>query len=220
MEKCLDPAVREDEEGRRLDNETLSARTYQEVVLPLETELGQLYSSIPIEDLDRFAQGLDFPIGTKQYSHGGLRIWPTPQTWRPALGRGHGLQSPGLPAEVAFQGRPLPRNQSSEHQACFQYKVPSPWTQRPVSKYDYDSLMSCTTIEEGDYKRSKFFDDEMLFAGHTAQAAVGEAVESAWPVHLCDEAEDPSCVAHKSGTPFSTLLPSPVTRPRGRLKLT
>jgi hypothetical protein len=37
-------------------------------------------------------------------------------------------------------------------------------------------------------------------------ATVGEAVESAWPVHLCDEAENPSCVAHKSGTSFSTPI--------------
>jgi len=182
VEKCLDPAVWEDEEGRRLDNETLSARIYQEVVLPLETELSQLYSSIPIEDLDRFAQGLDFANWDQ-----------TIQPWRSQdladssdlasnLGRGHSLQSPGLPTEVAFQGRPLPRNQSSENQAFLPYRTPSPWTQRPAGKYDDDSLISCTPIKEMDYKRSKFFDDEMPFAGHTAQAWVLlDYLAAGWP---------------------------------------
>jgi len=37
-------------------------------------------------------------------------------------------------------------------------------------------------------------------------ATVSEAVESAWPIHLCDEAENPECVAHKSGTSYATPI--------------
>ncbi|KAH6877239.1 hypothetical protein B0T10DRAFT_609949 [Thelonectria olida] len=60
VENCLDPKVWEDEEGNRLDDPTLRTKIYQEVVLPLETELSQAYSSIPIDDLDRFVQKVDF----------------------------------------------------------------------------------------------------------------------------------------------------------------
>lgn len=37
-------------------------------------------------------------------------------------------------------------------------------------------------------------------------ATVGEAVESGWPVHLCDDTINPSCVKHKSGTSFATPI--------------
>lgn len=37
-------------------------------------------------------------------------------------------------------------------------------------------------------------------------ATVGEVVESAWPVHLCDEDSNPECVQHKSGTSFATPI--------------
>ncbi|KAF7550276.1 hypothetical protein G7Z17_g5837 [Cylindrodendrum hubeiense] len=60
VEHCLDPKIWEDEDGNKLENQTLRTRIYEEVVLPLETELGQAYSSISIDDLDRFAQKVDF----------------------------------------------------------------------------------------------------------------------------------------------------------------
>ncbi|KAF5009900.1 hypothetical protein FDECE_3885 [Fusarium decemcellulare] len=60
LENCLDPKVWEDEEGNRLDDPTLRTQIYHQVVLPLETELSQAYSSIPIDDLDRIAQEVDF----------------------------------------------------------------------------------------------------------------------------------------------------------------
>lgn len=37
-------------------------------------------------------------------------------------------------------------------------------------------------------------------------ATIGEAVESAWPVHLCDEISNPDCVQIKSGTSFATPI--------------
>lgn len=37
-------------------------------------------------------------------------------------------------------------------------------------------------------------------------ATVGEAVESAWPVHLCDDASNPSCIKYKSGTSYATPI--------------
>jgi hypothetical protein len=37
-------------------------------------------------------------------------------------------------------------------------------------------------------------------------ATVGEAVESAWPVHLCDDTANPQCVKYKSGTSYATPI--------------
>jgi hypothetical protein len=59
VEACLDQSVWEDEGGEKLDDKALQEKIYMEVVLPLETELSQAYSSIALEDLDRFAQSLD-----------------------------------------------------------------------------------------------------------------------------------------------------------------
>ncbi|KAF5683472.1 hypothetical protein FCIRC_4415 [Fusarium circinatum] len=60
LTNCLDPKVWQDEHGEMLDTLTLRKTIYQKVVLPLETELSQAYSSIPIEELDKFAQKIDF----------------------------------------------------------------------------------------------------------------------------------------------------------------
>ncbi|RBR23814.1 uncharacterized protein FIESC28_03430 [Fusarium coffeatum] len=60
VENCLDPNVWQDENGNILDDLTLRSKIYSEVVLPLETELSQAYSDIQIQDLDRFAQNVDF----------------------------------------------------------------------------------------------------------------------------------------------------------------
>ncbi|KAJ4243520.1 hypothetical protein NW757_011159 [Fusarium falciforme] len=57
---CLDPQVWETENGGSLSSDELRSRIYEKVVLPLETELSQAYSSISINDLDKFAETLDF----------------------------------------------------------------------------------------------------------------------------------------------------------------
>ncbi|OIW32350.1 pfs domain-containing protein [Coniochaeta ligniaria NRRL 30616] len=60
VERCLNRATWEDEDGTRLDSLALRSRIYEEVVRPLENDLSLAYSSIPIEGLDQFAQTLDF----------------------------------------------------------------------------------------------------------------------------------------------------------------
>lgn len=57
---CLDPQVWETEDGDSLSSDELRSKIYDKVVLPLETELSQAYSSISINDLDKFAETLDF----------------------------------------------------------------------------------------------------------------------------------------------------------------
>ncbi|KAJ5747489.1 Cadherin [Penicillium nucicola] len=60
VEKCLDPSVWENEDAIRLDDDTIRKLIYEEVVQPLEDELFQGFSYISRDDLDQFAQNLDF----------------------------------------------------------------------------------------------------------------------------------------------------------------
>lgn len=60
VERCLDSMMWEDEQGNKLDDDTLRSRIYDNIVHPLEIELTQAHSSIPIEDLDTYAQDIDF----------------------------------------------------------------------------------------------------------------------------------------------------------------
>lgn len=60
VEKCLDRTNWEDEEGNRLDSHSLRSKVYEDIVRPLEDDLRLGYSSISIEELDRFARELDF----------------------------------------------------------------------------------------------------------------------------------------------------------------
>ncbi|KAK5992077.1 Subtilisin BL [Cladobotryum mycophilum] len=77
VERCLDPITWEDEDGNKLDLQSMRTKIYQEVVRPLENELIQAFSSISIDNLDQFAHSLDFgswgqviikPATTEDYS--------------------------------------------------------------------------------------------------------------------------------------------------------
>jgi hypothetical protein len=61
IDSCLRPPLWEDDEGRKLDNKALRQRLYENVVVPLETELTEGFSNIDIEKLDYEAEnmGLD-----------------------------------------------------------------------------------------------------------------------------------------------------------------
>jgi hypothetical protein len=60
VEKCLDLTIWRDDQGERLDDLTLRSVIYQEVIQPLEENLSQGFSYIPIDQLDQFAQQIDF----------------------------------------------------------------------------------------------------------------------------------------------------------------
>lgn len=59
VEKCLDPITWEDEDGNKLDSEALIWKIYQEVVIPLETDLSQAFNKISSDDLDEFAKDIN-----------------------------------------------------------------------------------------------------------------------------------------------------------------
>ncbi|KAJ6088426.1 subtilisin [Penicillium sp. IBT 16267x] len=59
VKKCLDPKVWEDSNGARLSDHALKSTIYHEIVGPLQDELSQAFSYIPLDRLDVIAQGLD-----------------------------------------------------------------------------------------------------------------------------------------------------------------
>lgn len=61
IDNCLDTQLWEDENGQALDSGGLRSRIYQKVVRPLECHLHHGFGSqIPLDDLDRYARGLNF----------------------------------------------------------------------------------------------------------------------------------------------------------------
>ncbi|KAI1636336.1 pfs domain-containing protein [Biscogniauxia mediterranea] len=166
VEKCLDPTTWEDEEGNKLDNETLRTRIYHEVVRPLETELVQAFSSISIDDLDRYAQTLNFASWDQ-----------TIQTWNQQA-----------PAEV-FQGHPLDSGQTCSPspkpaspyypqyfpalQRHLQYPDPSDWGHHLVTLHQVVPTTDHRQTNDICYKSSRFFDDETLSEIHSSEARLG-----------------------------------------------
>jgi len=156
LEMCLDPAMWEDEDGEALDNATLRARIYEEVVLPLETELSEAYSSIPIEDLDTFAaQKLDLANWDQTIKAMGAQsalLQSLPDLRQPIRSPSPRTASPATSGSRWLSPEPP----GIFHQQQQQYF----WSQSDVS--------SQHSITSADYTASKFFDDESLPGPHAA----------------------------------------------------
>lgn len=162
VEKCLDPTAWEDEEGNKLDDQSLKTRIYREVVRPLENELIQAYSSISIDDLDRFAQTLDFGS-------------PWDQTILDLNQQTHAL-NPSETTEIHQSFSPSPEPippfyaQYYNPQTLFQHQYPFLLAQKPGFYSHSPQSVSSLTDHDVDYKASKFFDDETISEAHSHEA--------------------------------------------------
>lgn len=67
-----------------------------------------------------------------------------------------------------------------------------------------DPHVICVHSTDSDGNRSKF--SPTALARDPNIATIGEAVQSAWPVHLCDMSVNPDCVQYKSGTSYATPI--------------
>jgi len=67
-----------------------------------------------------------------------------------------------------------------------------------------DQNVICIHSTDANGNRSRF--SPTAVENNTNLATVGEAVESAWPVHLCDEETNPTFVKYKSGTSYATPI--------------
>lgn len=170
VEKCLDRATWEDDEGNRLDSHALRSRIYEEIVRPLEDDLRLGYSSISIEDLDRFARELDFSnwdqaIRNQQSQTQGGQKYPD----------SHG----GTSTPLSGLASPTSRFTSP----AFSHYSPSPILSPAQShpSVDRESIECSLTLErspksvpnafdQADYKAAKFFDDEAPRSGPSPEA--------------------------------------------------
>lgn len=67
-----------------------------------------------------------------------------------------------------------------------------------------DPHVICVHATDSDGNRSRF--SPTALAHDLNIATVGEAVQSAWPVSLCDMRTNPECVQYKSGTSYATPI--------------
>jgi hypothetical protein len=163
VKKCLDPKVWEDSNGTRLSDHTLKSTIYHEIVGPLEDELNQAFSHIPLDQLDSIAQSLD------------LASWGQAIQNHPAP-----THSSEISVQIPFtqSNRPL----SSHDHLMDQYqqqRSASPSLQGFVASptmphvHPISSMMAAPqpgSLIPFQYASMAFFDDETISEGHSAEA--------------------------------------------------
>ncbi|KAK4221905.1 peptidase S8/S53 domain-containing protein, partial [Podospora fimiseda] len=161
LEKCLDLTIWEDDNGDKLDQQILRTKIYEEVVQPLEIELSQAYSYIPIDDLDRFAQNLNFASWDQSIQVLSQQIQAEHSQNVSDHRHGGFSKSPGPQAKLAYS-----RSQLSLHHPS---RVLSPSFGSPGWVYHGNTLALSQTkfpmhsqYAAVDPREAKFFDDEAL----------------------------------------------------------
>ncbi|PMD37409.1 subtilisin-like protein [Hyaloscypha variabilis F] len=155
IEKCLDPQTWEDEQGKKLDDQTLRATLYEEVIRPLETELNQAFSYISIDELDKKAQTLDFGN------------WG--QTMQNQQTKDHFSCSDQEDAQGSRNELPTPQHSRyfSRYQVLPEARA---WSELSAGAPRTAQRSEQRIFGEFDYKASKFFDDETVSEDHSPEA--------------------------------------------------
>ncbi|KAJ5986356.1 hypothetical protein N7451_010721 [Penicillium sp. IBT 35674x] len=164
VKKCLDPNVWEDSSGARLNDHALKSTIYHEIVGPLQDELSQAFSYIPLDQLDVIAQGLDLA------------------SWGQAI-RNH--QAPTHSSETPIQ---IPFRQSNTLLSTLdlqdqyrQQRSSSPFLQGFVALPTMPSLYpnpSMVPVPQPwnsvpfHYASMDFFDDETISEDHSMEACI------------------------------------------------
>ncbi|PKK44584.1 hypothetical protein CI102_11556, partial [Trichoderma harzianum] len=161
VEKCLDPTSWEDEDGNKLDNQTLMSKIYQEIVKPLETELYQSFEKISSDDLDDFAKGIDIVNWDQNILQQAQT--ETPEDYAQGVEQTHDLNPPRFmlpfdpPRSSASNllGQLLENRQHGRHS-------------NNATRSPHDSPRA--TMINDEYRASQFFDDETISEAHTNDA--------------------------------------------------
>ncbi|CAH0003255.1 unnamed protein product [Clonostachys byssicola] len=139
VEKCLDPRIWEDGNGRKLDDQALGVRIYEEVVRPLEDELCNAFDFIKIEELDATAENLDF------------------RSWGQAIYQHEeDTSSRGTPVSLTEGMFSIQRHDWARINDSVSYCFPSP-----------DLESSRHSVTSSKYLAAKFYDDEKPSDSHS-----------------------------------------------------
>ncbi|KAI0405374.1 pfs domain-containing protein [Xylaria palmicola] len=201
IEKCLDPTIWEDPGGDKLDDQVLRTRIYEEVVQPLETELSQAYSDIPIDELDSFAQNLDFASWDQV-----IQPWADQMRSETPRGRFQDLTRTSSPSSRLSASYHLENRLTVQPSFQSRPQFPEPSDRGPSSvSYHYHSNtsipMALPSKAHGDFK---FFDDETTSEAHTQAACLEysqwkskylEVYEKFIPAQLSDSCSAPVKIA-------------------------
>lgn len=161
VEKCLDSITWEDEDGDKLDSEALIWQIYQEVVMPLETELSQAFSKISSDDLDELAKGINMASWDQNIQQQAQT--ETPEDYAQGVQQTHDLNPPRfmLPSDS-------PRSSASDPLRQFLANSQHGRHSNSATRSPYDSPRA--TMANDEYQGSQFFDDEAISEAHTDEA--------------------------------------------------
>jgi hypothetical protein len=160
VEKCLDPKTWQDEYGKELDTQSLRTTMYREVVRPLEEELSQAFSYIPIDELDKIAQTLDFGSWGQTIQNQQAESPPPSSHIKHAYSPSNELIL--HPHLQNFAGLRADFRKPEAHGWAHG------WAHPALTPYVAQSL-GHTANSEVDYKDFKFFDDETLSEDHSRE---------------------------------------------------
>lgn len=161
VEKCLDSITWEDEDGDKLDGEALMWKIYQEVIMPLETELSQSFSKISSEDLDEFAKDINI-ANWDQY------IQPQAQVETPEDRMQDGEQTRHRKRPRFMSPVESPRSSASDFIGQFLETHQYGRHSNGAPRSPYDTSQATMIIDE--YQASQFFDGETTSEAHTDEA--------------------------------------------------
>ncbi|QYS96040.1 Peptidase_S8 domain-containing protein [Trichoderma simmonsii] len=163
VEKCLDSITWEDEDGDKLDGEALMWKIYQEVIMPLETELSQSFSKISSEDLDEFAKDINI-ANWDQY------IQPQAQVETPEDRMQDGEQTRHRKRPRFMSPVESPRSSASDFIGQFLETHQYGRHSNGAPRSPYDTSQATMIIDE--YQASQFFDGETTSEAHTDEACL------------------------------------------------
>lgn len=161
VEKCLGPPSWEDEDGNKLDNQTLMSKIYQEIVKPQETELYQSFEKISSDDLDDFAKGIDIVNWDQNIQQQAQT--ETPEDYAQGVEHTRDLNPPRF--MLPFDS---PRSSASDLLGQFLENHQHGRHSNSVTRSPYDSPRA--TMINDEYRASQFFDDETISEAHTNEA--------------------------------------------------
>ncbi|KID95967.1 Peptidase S8/S53, subtilisin/kexin/sedolisin, partial [Metarhizium majus ARSEF 297] len=234
IDKCLDPCIHINEDGEEIGEDMLRQVIYDEIIGPLEDELtqGRISSQDFVLNLDTEAPKLDLanwgqPIQIQPQSTSAAK------TFFRQHRRQVGFNSDTKPTQQAAQA---PIKYAVDEWDVDIISMSFGFTTRQQKDYDIfenalnyayskNKLMfAAASNNGGNHKRTYPARHENIICIYSAKengtpsefnppaesgdnfSTIGEAIECAWPVSLCNEQVNPSCLAWKSGTSFATPI--------------
>lgn len=149
LDKCLDPRAWQDDQGQKFDNSLLRLAIYREIIRPLEDELCDAFSFIPIEELDQIAPTIDFG------------------SWGQTIQNQQAEADPEIPSQ-AMDGVSLQKYQQFiKAQVSMQHASFTAWNGDSLGRLCTSPMHGQRPSRGSIYNVPKFYDDERPSEAHS-----------------------------------------------------